>query len=166
MNWDAFGAFGEWAGAIAVVITLVYLGRQIHQQNKIAKFSASQSIFDSFGELTRTLGCSTELNALLSKGTFEPEKLSDDEARQFQYFNRSYLTIMIKAYNAYELRFIDDIEWQDLASEFARNLETPGGILFRKTNSSGYRDFWNAIDAIQDPNYERPDYEMGRTKDY
>ncbi|MFT6770697.1 MAG: hypothetical protein ACJARU_000899, partial [Congregibacter sp.] len=31
MNWDAFSAVGEWVGVIAVVVTLFYLARQIHQ---------------------------------------------------------------------------------------------------------------------------------------
>ncbi|MEH6593310.1 MAG: hypothetical protein V7746_23775, partial [Halioglobus sp.] len=29
MNWEAVGAFGEVVGALAVVVTLVYLARQI-----------------------------------------------------------------------------------------------------------------------------------------
>jgi hypothetical protein len=34
MNWDAIGATGEWAGAIAVVATLVYLSMQVRQNTK------------------------------------------------------------------------------------------------------------------------------------
>lgn len=30
MNWEAVSAIGEWAGTIIVVITLVYLARQVH----------------------------------------------------------------------------------------------------------------------------------------
>ena len=35
MNWDAIGALGEVAGAVAVVLTLVYLAKQIHHSNKL-----------------------------------------------------------------------------------------------------------------------------------
>ena len=33
MNWDALGAIGEPVGAVAVVLTLLYVARQIHQAN-------------------------------------------------------------------------------------------------------------------------------------
>lgn len=33
MNWDAIGAVGEIVGALAVVISLVYLASQIRIQN-------------------------------------------------------------------------------------------------------------------------------------
>jgi hypothetical protein len=69
MNWEAFGATGEWAGATAVVITLIYLARQIRQQNKIAKFDAYQSIMDGFRNLTLTQGTNAELNTLMAKGS-------------------------------------------------------------------------------------------------
>lgn len=164
MNWDALGAAGELAGAVAVVVTLIYLARQIHQQNKIARFDATQSIYDSFREITIKLGSSTELNTLFIKGDFEPDSLSDAEARQYQYFCRAYLTVMLKAYHAYRLDFIEDEDWRDLAAEFAKFLEIPGGALFRKANKSGARDFWTAIDKANDPNYVRPDYDLGRGK--
>lgn len=37
MNWDAIGAIEEIIGALAVVISLVYLATQIRQNNKLAQ---------------------------------------------------------------------------------------------------------------------------------
>ena len=44
MNWDAIGAIGEIAGAIAVILTLVYLASQVRyaknatlDQNRLGK---------------------------------------------------------------------------------------------------------------------------------
>lgn len=34
MNWDAIGAIGEVVGALAVVISLVYLALQIRQNSR------------------------------------------------------------------------------------------------------------------------------------
>ena len=39
MNWDMIGATGEWAGAIAVVATLIYLSNQI-KHARLAYWSA------------------------------------------------------------------------------------------------------------------------------
>ena len=40
MNWEAIGAVGEVAGAIAVVLTLVYLSRQIRHSTNVSKVSS------------------------------------------------------------------------------------------------------------------------------
>ena len=40
MNWDAIGAIGDIVGALAVVVSLVYLAIQIRAQNSQAKQSA------------------------------------------------------------------------------------------------------------------------------
>ena len=40
MNWEAIGAIGEVGGAIAVVVTLVYPARQIHQNTQATRVAA------------------------------------------------------------------------------------------------------------------------------
>jgi len=37
VNWDAAGAVGEIVGAIAVLITLVYLAKQIRHSTHVSK---------------------------------------------------------------------------------------------------------------------------------
>ena len=34
MNWDAIGAIGEVLGAVGVIVTLIYLARQIRQNSR------------------------------------------------------------------------------------------------------------------------------------
>ncbi len=40
MNWEAAGAIGEIAGALAVVASLVYLARQVGMSNRLARAEA------------------------------------------------------------------------------------------------------------------------------
>lgn len=47
MNWDAIGAIGEMVGAVAVVITLLYVARRIHQANAQTRASARYSFNDA-----------------------------------------------------------------------------------------------------------------------
>ena len=51
MNWEAIGAAGELVGSVAVLITLVYLARQIsHTREEVAR-----SINNSRAETVRNL---------------------------------------------------------------------------------------------------------------
>ena len=47
MNWDAIGAVGELVGAVAVVVTLVYLASQLRQNTKALRSSTYQAFNDS-----------------------------------------------------------------------------------------------------------------------
>jgi len=44
MNWEAIGAAGEIIGALAVVITLVYLAVQIRQSNELLRSESRQTL--------------------------------------------------------------------------------------------------------------------------
>ena len=47
MNWDAIGAIGEIIGALAVLITLIYLSIQIRQNTRVARSTVRQAISES-----------------------------------------------------------------------------------------------------------------------
>lgn len=53
MNWDAIGAMGEVAGAVAVVVTLVYLAGQLRQNTraiKSANYAAYNQVASSWAD--------------------------------------------------------------------------------------------------------------------
>ena len=83
MYWDAIAATGEWAGAVAVVVTLIYLALQIRQQNKIAQYSAWQSVIDGFNLALSTALADKENIALWVRGLDDPDRLTDDEMLMF-----------------------------------------------------------------------------------
>lgn len=47
MSWDSIGAIGEIVGALAVVVSLVYLARQIRNQNLESKAATIQAVLQS-----------------------------------------------------------------------------------------------------------------------
>ncbi len=48
MNWDAIGAVGEIVGALAVVVSLVYLAIQVRRQNRESSMLAMHEISQAF----------------------------------------------------------------------------------------------------------------------
>jgi hypothetical protein len=47
MNWDALGAIAETFGAIAVVASLVYLGRQVKHGSREVRANTSNSVISA-----------------------------------------------------------------------------------------------------------------------
>jgi hypothetical protein len=74
MNWDAMGAVGEIVGAIAVLVTLIYLAAQIRQnakaldrQSDIAQAQIQQMRADSVTQLSSVATANPENVALLTR---------------------------------------------------------------------------------------------------
>jgi len=86
MNWDAVGAIGEIIGAIAVVVTLVYLATQVRharREQQVAAIRANRIERREFFELARD---SAYLPAILCK-VEAGEPLTPEEDRRLLYHN-------------------------------------------------------------------------------
>lgn len=55
MNWEAIGAVGEIIGAIAVLLTLLYLAIQVRESSKATRLQTAQSTFHLSFEMVTLL---------------------------------------------------------------------------------------------------------------
>jgi hypothetical protein len=55
MNWEAIGAIGEVSGAVAVVVTLIYLAKQIQHSASASRSEAHQRAAQSLREVVLEL---------------------------------------------------------------------------------------------------------------
>jgi hypothetical protein len=51
MDWTMVGALGEMAGAVAVVASLLYVGHQVRQNNRIARAEAYRDVTLSWAKM-------------------------------------------------------------------------------------------------------------------
>ena len=77
MNWEAIGALGEVVGAVAVVLSFLYLGRQIAVSNKQSRASARYAFLDATGTGIVSVVASKESASVLRRG-LAGELLDDD----------------------------------------------------------------------------------------
>ena len=56
MNWTAIGALGEVAGAVAVVLSLVYVGRQVASSNRLMRAEAFRNPNSDLNHLNAAFG--------------------------------------------------------------------------------------------------------------
>lgn len=67
MDWNVVGAVGEVVGAMAVVLTLLYLARQIKQNTAISLAEQNQQIMANYGEFNSIIIANRETADLLAK---------------------------------------------------------------------------------------------------
>ena len=83
MNWEAFGAIGEFLGAVAVVGSMVYLAIQIRQARQMFATGAQQQIGDAFQQLLRDIWSNPEVHRIWHIATTKPDDLTDTERERF-----------------------------------------------------------------------------------
>ena len=65
MNWETIGTVGEVFGAIAIVATLLYLGRQIGQTNRISRSTVVRKIQQKYESLYTLIASDSDMAALV-----------------------------------------------------------------------------------------------------
>jgi len=126
MNWNAIGAVGEIAGAAAVVISLLYLGKQIRSQNRESRIAAMHDISVGFRQATARL-LDSGLTGIFVKAIDGFDQLSNED--------RLKLVIgMVAIFLAWEEAFIQHLMghletrvWKPMLSYYTLILSSPAG---------------------------------------
>ena len=81
MNWDAIGAVGEIAGAIAVVVSIIYLSTQIRASIRQSKNAETLRFQEQFVQLNRLTLSNTEHAELVYKVLIGETLTPNEEVR-------------------------------------------------------------------------------------
>ena len=93
MNWEAIGAEGEIVGALAVLITLVYLSVQIKQNSRTQKAQTHQQLAQDRGQTLRSFLDNKELRDAVRKAS-SGQSITEDESSMLYWFT----TIVVRNY--------------------------------------------------------------------
>jgi hypothetical protein len=77
VNWDAIGAVAEVIGALAVLITLIYLALQIRQNTRAINSSALDSTVNTISIARQSIYENDDVARVYLKGMATPEELDE-----------------------------------------------------------------------------------------
>ena len=106
MNWDAFGAIGENVGALAVVVTLVYLSIQVRENTRVSKseaFRDGASIWNDVFKMFLSADSELVMKALISY-----ESLRSHEKHQFDILMIALTSALESNLDATQGELLDD----------------------------------------------------------
>ncbi len=137
MDHQAFaqllGNYGEFVGAIAVVVTLVYLAIQIRQNSFATKTAAAQSVLVLLNEMSNLGAASPENARIVIRGQTEFEILNDDQKLQFALWMINFFRALDLAFQHYSNGLIAQSVWAGYASQLQSLM-----------SSASVRRVWNA----------------------
>ena len=108
MNWEAISAIAEWAGTIIIIITLVYLARQVHLNNVTNRVAGIIGIADAAREIHFTLAGDRDTARIFLVGISNPDELDEIDRGRFELFMWGVLRQMESFHVQYEQGIITE----------------------------------------------------------
>ena len=120
------GNYGEFFGAVAVVITLGYLAVQVRQSNQATRTNSQQAVFTNFYGLTADLVNDNETIGTIRKGFADWEGLTPDEQVTIHNYWSTLIGHLTMAYTLYREGTIDADTYSGFEENALSALQTPG----------------------------------------
>ena len=147
MNWEVIGAVSEFVGAIVVVITLLYVARQIHQVNVQGQASARYSFIEAYGQMNTSISSNKKVASLFRRG-FKGEQLDEDEHYQFFALIGQFLNTWSALYDLHREGLLPENQWTMVRKDIITLMTEAGGRAFWEQHGKYgvHDDFRNAVD--------------------
>ncbi len=123
MNWEAISAISEIVGAIAVVITLIYVAMQIGQNTKMMRSGAKQSLTATTQNLIYK---AIDNSAEWVKLTTGDEPATPEEDSRMSLLVRAMLRGFESQCYQYEAGLLEEDEWYALRTAIKDICALPG----------------------------------------
>jgi hypothetical protein len=144
MSIQDWSSIAEIVGAIAVVVSLLYLAIQMRSQNREARLSTINSSLAEWNSLLALVADSSELASIWNRG-LKNEELSEDEEVRFRAFANSYLRVVEGLYLQHLEGRLDDRIWHGISKGTTDMLAATGLHRFwshrQDWYSSEFREF-------------------------
>ena len=148
MNWEAIAATGEIIGALAVLVTLIYLAVQIRQNTATAAAAIYDSVLNEVNNINLAVAQSAELASIVYRGMYDPDSLNEMDGVRFSFVLRAVSTQWLKMFRLYEKGALARSEFELYGAEMGQVFRTPGGKIFRAEHRV-YAELFSALDELE-----------------
>jgi hypothetical protein len=116
----------EVIAAVAVVISLVYVGGEVRQNTAAVRGAAMQAVAATDANALLTVASDSALASIFRRGMDDPAVLSGEEAFRFFIWQRQFWLWMQNIYQQSELDLIDPSVWDGYLSIICGQWQSPG----------------------------------------
>jgi hypothetical protein len=133
MNWDAIGAGAELAGAITVIITLIYLSIQLRQNSALQRSTLATANRESTNQITGLLAGDREALRVFWAGIDGRGKLEELDRRHFDAIISLYFEALLQSYQQGYEEGLARTDWM--------------------LSQTGIRQFWDEYHAMHEEGF-------------
>lgn len=128
MDMETAVNIAEITGGVAILISLIYVGYQIRQSNRIASAAALQSVLDGYADrVMDPIIADGEMAELMNRGYMSWDSLSAVEKTRFTIMQAREILHVQNVMQLHEKGLLDSIDFEAWKAYGAGSLVTPGG---------------------------------------
>ncbi len=145
INWEAIGAIGEILGATAVVVSLLYVGRQLAQNTKMMRVAAAHDILKIDHTIVLPIIDSEEFAEIWLKGDHRLNELNEANLQRLLIFERRAFTLWHHNFQLRHQKLISHDTWyyQNQMIQFLglREAVRVSWSIFKDTYETSFREY-------------------------
>jgi hypothetical protein len=150
MNWDALGAVAEVAGAVGVIVSLIYLAIQIRSNTRFTKVSTVSDSMNSFVQYFREVSSNRPLAELTLKGMADPSTLDPVESVMFTHHVSAVFMMWYKTFLQFESGLVGADFWRTCERDIIGFCRSPGvQIVWEQIHPTFTPEFVERVNTIR-----------------
>lgn len=153
MNWEAIGAIGEIAGAIAVFCSLAYLAMQIRAQSQESRAATMHEISAGFRDNIGSFS-EGELAGIFIRANTDINSLTETEKFRLITGAQRVLRLWEEAYHMHRRGRLEANIWNSMNKHYASIFGAPAMQFVWKMRGEFYdEEFQKFVDAVEPLEY-------------
>jgi hypothetical protein len=150
MNWEAVAAIAQLVGSVAVVLSVLYLGIQVHRSTRVAKLATQDAAATALRDVTKPFMENAELARIWRVGLEDLSALSTDDRARFFHATYQFLKAFETIHFHYIYGLMDRQLWEGWHGLLRHYVAAPGIAHYWKLRpevfSERFRQFVNALE--------------------
>ncbi len=116
----------EIIAAVAVVVSLIYVGKEVQSNTSAVRGAAMQAIATTDADALMTIAANSEFSEIIRVGQQDPSQLKPADAFRYGLYMRQFWLSFQNIYQQSELGLIDSSVWQSYVSVICNVWSQPG----------------------------------------
>jgi len=150
MNWDAVAAIAQLVSSVAVVLSVLYLGIQVHRSTRVAMLATQDAAATAMRDVTKPFMENAELERIWRVGLEDLSALSVEDRARFFHATYQFLKAFETIHFHYVYGLMDRQLWEGWHGLLRHYVAAPGIAHYWKLRpevfSERFRKFVNALE--------------------
>lgn len=153
MNWEIGTAIADMIGAIAVVISLIYLALQIREQTNQSRLAAQHEVSGGIREVSN-LFATEDISDIFVRANNNFDSMTDAELVRLIVASTNLFRVWEEAFAESKEGYLETAKWESLSGDYAQLMGAPA---FRRVWELRKQNYYPEFQAYVD-NLESGDY--------
>ena len=156
MSWEAINAVSQLVSSVAVVLSVLYLGIQVHRSTRVAKLATQDAAATALRDVTKPLMENAELERIWRIGLEDLSALSTEDRARFFHAAYQFLKAFETIHFHYVYGLMDRQLWEGWRGLLQHYVAAPGMAHYWRLRPEVFSErFRKFVNALEPPTEQR-----------